>query len=107
MVTITLPSELETAVNEEAAQKGTTLELLAIGVLLERFIRSVSARPLPAGATLADGLGDYIGAINTGDKYPEGSLLSQNTGRRFGELMAEKRKHGGFHSGTGTGTGRH
>ena len=33
MVTITLPSDLEKAVTEEAAQKGTTAEVLTLGVL--------------------------------------------------------------------------
>ena len=94
MVTITLPSELEKAVTEEAAQKGTTVELLALDVLQERFLRPSSTKQLPEGATLADALADYIGAINTRDKYPEGSTLSENTGRKFAQLMVEKRKRG-------------
>ena len=94
MVTITLPTELEKAVTEEAAQKGTTAELLTLDVLQERFLRPSSTKQLPEGATLADALADYIGAINTRDKYPEGSTLSENTGRKFAQLMVEKRKRG-------------
>jgi hypothetical protein len=75
-VTITLPSELEKAVIEEAAQKGTTVELLTLDALQERFLKPSSTRKLPAGATLADSLGAYIGAINTRDKYPERSTIS-------------------------------
>ena len=38
MVTITLPSELERAVAEEAARSGTTAELLTLDVLQQRFL---------------------------------------------------------------------
>ena len=94
MVTITLPPELEHAVAEEAAHLGTTAELLTLDALQHRFLRRQMSATLPEGATLADALGDYIGAINTRDRYPEGSTLSEDTGRKFGKLMAEKQKHG-------------
>ena len=42
----------------------------------------------------ADALADYIGAINTSERYSQGSTLSENTGRSFAQLMAEKRKQG-------------
>lgn len=94
MVIITLPDELEKALAEEAAQQGTTIELLTLDALQERFLKPESTKHLPAGATLADALADYIGAIDTHDKYPEGSTLSENTGRKFAQLMVEKRKRG-------------
>lgn len=43
MVTITLPSNLERAVAEEAARKGTTAERLTLDVLHERFLDEPSA----------------------------------------------------------------
>ena len=46
MVTITLPSELEKAVAEEAARTGTTAELLTLDVLQERFLRQPSTKQL-------------------------------------------------------------
>jgi len=94
MVTITLPSELEKAVTEEAAHKGTTAEMLTLDVLHERFLKPPSTKLLPEGKSLADALGAYIGAINTHDKYPEGSTLSENTGRKFAQRLAEKRRQG-------------
>lgn len=94
MSAITLPSELERAVAEEAAQQGTTVELLTLDVLQKRFMRPSNTKPLPEGATLADGLADYIGSINTRDKFPEGSNLSENTGRKFAQLMTDKRSRG-------------
>jgi hypothetical protein len=53
-------------------------------------LRPSPRKALPEGATLADALSDYIGAISTKDKYPEGSTLSEDTGRKFGELMLKK-----------------
>ncbi len=94
MVTITLPSELEKAAAEEAAQKGTTVELLTLDVLHKHFLTPPTTKQLPEGATLADALSDYIGAIDTSDKYPEGSTLSESTGRKFAQLMVEKRQRG-------------
>ena len=94
MVTITLSPELEEAVIAEAAQQGTTVELLTLDVLHERFLKPSSRKQVPVGATLADALGDYIGAIDTREKYPEGSTLSENTGRKFAKLMVGKRKRG-------------
>ncbi len=94
MVTITLPSELEKAVTEAATQRGTTAELLTLDVLQEHFLQASAAKPSAGDRTLADALSGYIGAIDTKTKYPEGSPLSQNTGRRFARLMAEKRKQG-------------
>ncbi len=94
MVSITLPSELERVVTEEAAKRGTTAQLLTLDVLHERFLKPSSSKQLPEGASLADALAGYIGAIDTRDKYPEGSTLSESTGRKFAQLMVEKRKQG-------------
>jgi len=43
---ITLPAELETALEEAARSKGTSAEALAIGALRERFLRrDISLEP--------------------------------------------------------------
>ena len=121
MITITLPPELEEAVLEEAEQKGTTAELLTLDALQQRFLHLPMVRPLPEGATLADALSNYIGAVNSSDKFPEvevpgetmleffegyvgvlhssehipgGAAMSQKTGQKFAEGMLEKRKKG-------------
>lgn len=94
MVKITLTSELEKAVTEEATRKGTTAELLTLDVLQQRFLSQPSTKHLANGGTLADALGDYIGAVDTRGKHPDGSSLSEKTGQRFGQLMAEKHKRG-------------
>jgi|GEM_PF-5552711 len=94
MVTLNLSSELEKVVAEEAVQKGTTVDVLIMDALQERFLKPSTRKPLPQGATLADALAEDIGSISTRDKYPEGSTLSENTGRKFAQMMAEKHKQG-------------
>jgi len=94
MVIITLPPELEKALAEQAEQTGTTPELLALDVLQKQFLGPHLDKPLPQGATMADAFADYIGSISTRETAPEGSSLSENTGRRFAQLMVEKRKQG-------------
>ena len=70
MVTVTLSAELEEAVMEEAAQKGTTAELLTLDVLQGRFLKPSATKQMAEGATLADALADYIGAIDIRDSSP-------------------------------------
>lgn len=94
MITIELPPDLEEAVSREAEQKGTTVELLALDALKQRFQEPTTPVALPHGVTLVEALSDYIGAANTKNIFPEGSTLSENTGRKFAVLMKEKRKQG-------------
>ena len=68
--------------------------MLTLDCLQGRFLKPISAKQLPEGTTLADSLAGYIGAVNTRDKYPDGSTLSEKTGRKFAELMMEKWKQG-------------
>ncbi len=94
MITITLPPELEQAFSEQAEQQGTTPELLALDVLYKWGACASFPAELPQGATLADALADYIGAVSTRDKYPTGSTLSENTGRKFAAGMMKKHQAG-------------
>lgn len=94
MVTIILPPELEQAYTEQAEQQGTTAELLVLDVLHREMPYLTRQAELPPGVTLVDALADYIGAISTKDKYPAGSMLSQDTGRKFAQGMAAKHRQG-------------
>ncbi len=87
MVTITLPSELERAVAEEAAEKGTTAQLLTLDVLQEHFIEPSFPKQLPEETTLADALSAYVRAIGSHDKHAQGSTLPEHTGRKFAQLI--------------------
>ena len=99
MITITLPPELESIVTERAQHQGTTPELFLLDDLLQRY----APTPLPEpnaetkpveGETMADFLKEFIGCVDSSEKYPEGSHLSENTGRKFKELMLEKHRKG-------------
>ena len=46
------------------------------------------------GKTMANFLSDFIGCVDSSAAYPEGSWLSENTGRAFAERMAAKRRQG-------------
>ncbi len=61
MVTITLPSNLERAVAEEAAMKGTTAERLTLDVLQERFLDEPSAAR--SATTIPSPLRDKLEAL--------------------------------------------
>ncbi len=87
-MTINLPPEIEGPLSEEARRRGTTPELLAVDSLRERFVPPTS--PLPnGGETLYDFLKDHIGTISGTTER-----LSENTGKRFAEILVEKRKQG-------------
>ncbi len=95
MVTITLPPELEKAVTERAQRNGTTPELFLLNDLQERYLPNKQPEPpVVEGQTMADFLKDYIGCVDSSETYPEGSRLSEDTGRKFAELMVAKRKQG-------------
>ncbi len=94
MVTITLPPELERIVTEQARQQGTTPELLTLDKLHGIF------QPIPAlpsserAGTMADFFADFIGSIHSGDIVPGGANLSEDTGRKFKELMLKRYQDG-------------
>jgi hypothetical protein len=95
MLTITLPPELEQAIEERAQEQGTTPELLVLGDLRERYLPERQPEPpVVEGQTMADFLKDFIGCIDSSEAYPEGSRLSEDTGRKFAALMVEKRRQG-------------
>ncbi len=95
MVTITLPPELETTILERAQRSGTTPELFLLDDLRERYLpKQQPEPPVIEGQTMADFLKDYIGCVDSSETYPEGSRLSEDTGRKFAELMVEKRRQG-------------
>jgi hypothetical protein len=90
-MTITLPPELQQALEEQAEQQGTTPELLAIDRL-----RSLLLPPIvptsPKDETMADFFSDFIGSIHSREVVPSGADLSENTGRKFRAVLQEKQE---------------
>lgn len=95
MITITLPPELERVVSERAEQKGTTAEIYVLDELRLRFLpHAATSPPTTVPQTTEDYWKDYIGCIDSSDVFPEGSNLSEDTGRKFAALLVEKHLNG-------------
>jgi hypothetical protein len=62
-MTITLPPELGERLSEEARQRGTTPELLAVDGLRRLFPAPTSEGPA-GGESLLEFLGDFVGSID-------------------------------------------
>ena len=87
MTTITIPPELEAPLAQAAKRQGTSPELLAVESLRRMYAPESSAAEPINGGTLADFLKGYIGTIE-GTSEP----LSEDTGRRFREMLVEQRQ---------------
>ena len=89
MTTITLPSDIEQPLTEQARKQGTTPEELVIATLRREFVLTAPKNEAVAGKSLYDVLADHIGAVSgTGEAY------SENCGERFAAGMLEKRRRG-------------
>lgn len=93
MVTITLPPELEKVVREQAARKGTTPEVYVLASLQGLYLPESPVGPVAEqeGETMADFFEGYSGTIDSREVIPGGAHLSKDTGRKFAQLMVEKR----------------
>lgn len=91
MLSIALPPELEYILSEQARVQGTTPELLALDSLQERF---TPAAPPERAEVQDDYWNEFVGVIDSSAVFPNGSTLSEDTGRKFAEGMVEKREQG-------------
>ena len=87
MTIITIPPELEVPLAEAARQRGTTPELLAVESLWKIYAPTSATASSTNGGTLRDFLVGYVGTI-AGSSEP----LSEETGRKFADLLVERRK---------------
>ena len=92
-MSIQLTPELESALAEEARRRGTTPDLLAQAYLWERLDSPDNGVDEGEG-TLADFLEGYAGVLSFEDEPGRGSRLSEDTGRRFGELLSRRQANG-------------
>jgi len=92
---VPLTPDLTTALDVAARQQGTTPELLALDCLREHFVGNGAAAMEPAGfATLADFLGESLGALASGSIRSGGAQMSATPGRSFAKGMEQKRRQG-------------
>jgi hypothetical protein len=83
---ITLPLEIEHKLNELADKQETTIELLALSAIKEKFIYNwipkIKNRESKV-ETLAERLAPYIGVISSTEFVKGGANMSVNTGKKF------------------------
>jgi hypothetical protein len=96
---ITLPPEIERALKEQARQRGTTPEQLALDTLRQEFVSATpngaeSPAPVEGYANLAEFLDGFIGVIHSGEVVPGGARMSEATADTFAAALLEKRKQG-------------
>ncbi len=90
---VALPPEITKALIEQARKRETTPERLALDSLRERFVSSAEEEPPAAERrTLADFLGEHLGVLHSSEHVPGGAQMSEDTGRKFAEGMAKKRR---------------
>ena len=87
MTTITLPSEVEGPLAEEARKRGTTPELFAVDWLRKLFVPPHTGEKPAEGETLFDFLDGYVGAVSG-----TAEALSENCGQRFAQGLVEKQR---------------
>jgi len=97
---ITLTPEMEKVLGELAEKQKTSVELLVMKTLRECFF-SKETKTLKKGAehqsetkSLADLLAGYIGSIDSSEFADGGARMSENTGKKFGEILSEKQQRG-------------
>ena len=90
---LTLTLEIESAIKKQASQTGTTPEKLALDSLRMLFVPEAEAVSEPV-VSLADFLHGYIGVIHSSESVAGGAQMSEETGKRFAQLMTQKRIQG-------------
>jgi len=99
-MTIQLSPQLEAALVNEATRRGTTPEVLA-AQLIESQLPAAESRPANQSGSASCGneldawWKDHLQEVERASADAKGPTnLSQNTGRRFAELLQEQRRQG-------------
>jgi len=96
-MTIELSAQLETALAHEAERRGTTPQALAVRMIESQLppspVRSHAASD-EQPRTMHDVWSSHIGAVASEPGDDANGRLSQETGRRFTELLIEQRRQG-------------
>lgn len=92
MQPVTLPPELEQAIEERAQEQGTTPELLVLDGLNRLFRPIAPPMPPAEGMTAADFFAGYIGGLHSSEFVPGGDNLSEDSGRKFTEMLLRKHR---------------
>ena len=90
---LTLTSEIEAVIKEQAMQKGMTPEQLALDALRKLFVPGVKQTDTQP-ASLADLLTGFIGVLHSSEHVNGGARMSEETGKQFAKMMMQKRAQG-------------
>lgn len=89
---LSLPPNLERALTEAARRQQTTPERLALRKLHDAFAPpGAEDATSPNDNSLADFLGEHIGALRSSERIAGSTDLSERTGEKFAEHLASKR----------------
>jgi hypothetical protein len=97
MITITLPPEFEQAILECAEHYGTTPELFILDELRTRHLSppaTVNTSAELPSETMAEFFKGYAGTVDSREFVPLGAQLSNDTGKKYKELMMQKHRSG-------------
>ncbi len=89
---ISLTPDLEHALTDEARDRGTTPESLALESLRERFVAAPSSESPAEGETLADFLRDHIGVLHSSEHVSGGARMSESCGEKLTAGLLEKHR---------------
>lgn len=90
---LTLSPEVEHALSAHALLYGMTPEALALKALRERFVAYAPDQPTPEQENLLDFLDGFIGVL-CAEPMEGKAVMSEQTGKAFTRLLAEKRAQG-------------
>ena len=100
MITITLPSDTESALVDEAERLGTTPESLAVEILRQRLDNHRT--PFNGSETSSEGtelsaadfFAGFFGNVDSSEETGEKTNYSIDTGKKFTEIVVEKHRRG-------------
>lgn len=93
-MTIDLGPEMEQRLDDLARRKGTTPESLVRSAVEQLPAPEEGEHDTPAPGSLAELLRGYAGVFDSREWVPGGAQLSENTGQKFTDIVAEKRAQG-------------
>jgi hypothetical protein len=82
---LSLPTDLERALHEEARLRNTTPEQLAARTLHAVFASSETTDSADGEGHLADFLGERIGTLHSSEHVAGGARMSERTGKKFAD----------------------
>jgi hypothetical protein len=92
---ITLTPDIEQVLRQAAKKQGATVESIVLKTLRECFFQKKNKKQdCSTMNSLADMLQGDIGTIDSGEIVEDGARMSENSGKRFAEILAEKQRQG-------------